>query len=835
MLQPGDTLNHGAYRIERKLGKGGFGLVCLATEVALHRLVAIKTLQPEWAEQEPAITEAFAAEARLAARLSHPHIVPIYFVGEEGGVRYLVMEYLPGGDLEGVLARGAPPMPQVLRWLHEAALGLACAHGQGIVHRDLKLRNVLLTADGHLKIADFGLAKAMGAQTKTVLKAVGTPAYVSPEQIQGRSTDARSDLYALGIMAYQLATGRLPYDAPDITDTTAKLMAISYQHVHAPIPSAQAANAAVPPGLDALITRLLAKTPEARPASAAEVVQTLEELRHPARPSAIPPTQALSTGMTTTRPTVAATEAAILPTETVSDATQPGVGATRTVVGYRPAPAPLQGRRWSWKWLAVPGLLLAMGGGTWGVKAYLDTEARRAAEAQREAEVQRQAEEARRAEEERQARLRDEAERQRREAEAREDEARRRADEQRRRDELTHQARLREEEDRRRAEVERQRAEEQRKQEEAKQREAARKTALDLLQRGGEKMRSGNYRGAIEDATQGIRSDPGIPSLYVMRGAARISIGEYKEALAEFDEVVRRWPDNAPAFYNRARAREQLGDKQGATQDYQKAAELSSSQGNTRLRQAALDATKRLQQPPAPDPDELRRRAADTYLKGLGKLQTRDYKGAIEDFTETLRLNPKHPDARYQRSGAYLALADYKAALADLDETLRLSPENALAAMRRASVRQKLGDNPGAIQDYRKAADLYAAQGNPGMQKRALDSASELEASLRPQKRGVIGWGDARSVADAEQVALNNCRLNGGVSCKVLTRFCTGKPGGPPSYGAIAYSSSARRSGYSQNYGTVAGAQDGAMRQCRENDCKIITSVKNTCAALAVE
>ena len=97
MLQPGDTLNHGAYLIERKLGKGGFGLVYLGTEVALHRLVAIKRLQREWAEQEPGITEAFAAEARRTARLTHPHIVPIYFVGEEAGVRYLVMEFLLGG------------------------------------------------------------------------------------------------------------------------------------------------------------------------------------------------------------------------------------------------------------------------------------------------------------------------------------------------------------------------------------------------------------------------------------------------------------------------------------------------------------------------------------------------------------------------------------------------------------------------------------------------------------------------------------------------------------------------------------------------------------------
>jgi serine/threonine-protein kinase len=443
MLQPNDTLNHGAYRIEGVLGEGGFGVVYRAMDVALHRLVAIKTLQQDWATGEPAVAEAFLAEARLAARLGHPHIVPIYFVGEEGGLRYLVMEYLPGGDVEMALARGVPPLPEALRWLRQIAEGLAFAHRQGIVHRDLKLRNVLLTADRDVKIADFGLAKAMGAQTKTALRAMGTPAYVAPEQIQGRSTDARSDLYSFGVLAYQLVTGRLPYDAPDIANTTARLLAITYQHVHAPIPSARAANPAVPPVLDALLHQLLAKTPEARPASATEVAQALAALAPSPDSYPIPPT---APGGYAAIPPTGVAVPGILPTQAAVAPPGPGISPT---VATRPP------RRPRWPWLAVPALLLVLAGGAFGVKQYLETEARRASELRREAEEKRQAEAAR------QAQLQAEEERQRAEAERRraEAEAQRQAEAEQKRAEAARQARLQAEEQRQRAEAERKRAE----------------------------------------------------------------------------------------------------------------------------------------------------------------------------------------------------------------------------------------------------------------------------------------------------------------------------------------------------------------------------------------
>jgi len=279
MLQPGDTLNNGAYRVTGELGAGGFGVVYLADEVNLGRRVAIKTILPEIAARDRNAAAGFYNEARMNAGLDHPNIIPIYYIGQEqvrgAPLHYIVMEFVEGGDLDSVLAGEAIALPQRLRWMRQIADGLAYAHHQGVIHRDLKLRNVFLARSQNVKIGDFGLAKAMGSETKTIVKGLGTPAYVAPEQIQGRSTTVRTDIYSLGVMYYQMLTGRLPYDAPDVADSNARIMAICYQHVNAPIPSARALNRQVPAELDRLIQRMMAKAPEQRPESALEVSQIL--------------------------------------------------------------------------------------------------------------------------------------------------------------------------------------------------------------------------------------------------------------------------------------------------------------------------------------------------------------------------------------------------------------------------------------------------------------------------------------------------------------------------------------------------------------------------------
>ncbi len=364
-MRPGETLNHGAYRIEQEIGAGGFGVVYLAEEVTLRRKVAIKAILPEVVAREPRAAEVFYAEARLTARLAHPYILPIYFVGEEasGGQSfpYIVMEYVDGGDLETVLARKSVDIRQRLRWMQQIAEGLAYAHEEGVLHRDLKPRNVFVTRHQIPKIGDFGLAKALGGETQTVLKGLGTPAYISPEQIQGRPADARADLYALGVMYYQILTLRLPYEAPDVSDIAAKIMAIGYQHVHAPIPSVRAVRPELPSEMDPLIQRLMAKTPEARLASARQVAQELESL--------ILSGSGVSFTPSSLQPTISATQVvadspphAIAATQAAFGSPQPAIAATQAAAGTTQSVA-APGKRFALKWPAVLAVLLVFGAG----------------------------------------------------------------------------------------------------------------------------------------------------------------------------------------------------------------------------------------------------------------------------------------------------------------------------------------------------------------------------------------------------------------------------------------------------------------------------------------
>lgn len=257
----------GRYSLDRELGRGGMGIVYLAREVHLDRLVAIKLLPPERAV-EGDLRERFLREARLAAKLSHPNIIPIHAVDDVEGFVFFVMSYVDGETLANrVRTRGPLSASDGTRVLREVAWALAYAHGQGLVHRDVKPDNILIeSGSGRALVADFGIAAA--AEDAGVDGISGTPEFMSPEQVMGQPLDARSDLYSLGATAYYAFTGRLVFEGKTSTEVLAKQVA----EQPAPIASL---GTPMPRRLGAIVDRCLAKDPAQRPANAGVLAEQL--------------------------------------------------------------------------------------------------------------------------------------------------------------------------------------------------------------------------------------------------------------------------------------------------------------------------------------------------------------------------------------------------------------------------------------------------------------------------------------------------------------------------------------------------------------------------------
>ncbi len=255
------------------------GDVYRATDGLLSRTVAVKVLAERHARNAD-VRARFTREARAAARLSaHPNVVTVFDVGEHDGQPFIVMEYLDGGSVHDRLRSGAASPDRAIEWLSQAAAGLDAAHAQGIVHRDVKPANLLLDDDDRVHVTDFGIASAAGLDTLTLPGTVlGTAGYLSPEQARGEAATAASDRYALGVVAYELLTGRRPYAAE--TPVTE-----AFAHLNAPIPSAAEVAPALPAGVDAVFERALAKEPDDRPASAGELVEDLRDAFHDAEPA----------------------------------------------------------------------------------------------------------------------------------------------------------------------------------------------------------------------------------------------------------------------------------------------------------------------------------------------------------------------------------------------------------------------------------------------------------------------------------------------------------------------------------------------------------------------
>jgi len=258
------------YRGPQLIGRGGMGEIYRATDSTLGRAVAIKILADQYAEDE-SVRARFTREALAAARLSgEPNIVTIYDVGEHNQRPYIVMAYLGGGSLDDGLQReGAQPVERVLGWLEQAARGLDAAHEEGVVHRDVKPGNLMLDSEGNVHVADFGIASAAGMDSLTMTGTVlGTTGYLSPEQAQGDHATPASDRYALAVVAFELLTGRRPFQADSPT-------AEASAHVHAAIPSVCDRQSALPCELDPVFRKAMAKDPAERYASSAEFVAAL--------------------------------------------------------------------------------------------------------------------------------------------------------------------------------------------------------------------------------------------------------------------------------------------------------------------------------------------------------------------------------------------------------------------------------------------------------------------------------------------------------------------------------------------------------------------------------
>ncbi len=258
------------YRLDQKVGEGGMATVYQGYDLRLNRRVAVKILHSQFSN-DPDFLKRFDHEALAAANLNHPNVVNVYDVGQDGNTHYIVMQYVDGIDLKTRINREAPLMIAHAVAIAEAiARGLEAAHRVGLVHRDIKPQNVMVSSDGHVQITDFGIAKShlSTATTQTGIT-FGTADYISPEQAQGQQASPRSDIYALGVTLFEMVTGQLPFSGDSA-------VSVAMQHVSTPPPMPRQLNPQIPQNLENLILQALAKDPSYRPASAWEFAEMLK-------------------------------------------------------------------------------------------------------------------------------------------------------------------------------------------------------------------------------------------------------------------------------------------------------------------------------------------------------------------------------------------------------------------------------------------------------------------------------------------------------------------------------------------------------------------------------
>lgn len=257
----------GRYEVLDIIGTGAYSRVARAFDPMIGRTVAVKLFSPELASEQG--RDRFMKEARVVGQLSHPSIVALHDMGidEASSTPYLIMECIEGQSLERILEKGSVPPARACAWAAEAAVALSIAHRKGVIHGDVKPANILITEEGRVKLTDFGMARLASNDTKDT-SLLGTPAYWCPEQILGKPQDARSDIFSLGVVIYQMLTGHLPFDSDSLQGICSKIMSST------PLPLSQY-NSSLPAGLDGLVAHTMAKDPAQRCNSAEDLAQDL--------------------------------------------------------------------------------------------------------------------------------------------------------------------------------------------------------------------------------------------------------------------------------------------------------------------------------------------------------------------------------------------------------------------------------------------------------------------------------------------------------------------------------------------------------------------------------
>ncbi|HEY2741593.1 MAG TPA: Stk1 family PASTA domain-containing Ser/Thr kinase [Gaiellaceae bacterium] len=343
-----DTLFDGRYRIERKLGAGGMADVYLAEDQELGRRVAIKILNSRHGNDDQFI-ERFRREAKNAAALNHPNIVSIYDRGEAEDTYYIAMEFLDGRTLkELIIGRGAAPINVAIEYARQILSALRFAHRHGIVHRDIKPHNVLVDGEGRVKVTDFGIARAGTSQMTETGSIVGTAQYLSPEQAKGGEVDPRSDLYSLGVVLYELLTGKTPFDGETPVE-------IAMKHLSTTPKPPSTLRPDVPRELDMVVMRALAKNPDERYQSADEMEGDLERVARGARVSAT----TVDTATQVLRRPAAAAAAAASATAATMIAPPPASAAPPPAVVAEEEEYAEGGDRPLWPWLVAVGFVVA--------------------------------------------------------------------------------------------------------------------------------------------------------------------------------------------------------------------------------------------------------------------------------------------------------------------------------------------------------------------------------------------------------------------------------------------------------------------------------------------